>query len=131
MGAPDDFQIDVARLALAAARDHGFALAGGQALIAHGMIDRLTHDIDLFTDQDDGVQAAADIVATALRANGFTVNEVPNGDDLGEVFYGFEQNLIEFEIHRDDQAVRLQLVRFDRQRTPSSWTSARCSTWTT
>src|SRR5687767_9563041 len=98
MGAPDDFQIEVARLALAAARDHGFALAGGQALIAHGVVDRLTHDIDLFTDQDDGVQAAAGVVATALRANGLTVDDVPDGDDLGEVFYGFDQNMVEFEV---------------------------------
>jgi hypothetical protein len=39
----------VAAIALGAAAKHGFALGGGNALIAHGIIDRLTEDVDLFT----------------------------------------------------------------------------------
>jgi hypothetical protein len=50
MSAPGPFQVEVARLALAAAREHGFALAGGHALIAHGIVSRPTIDVDLFTD---------------------------------------------------------------------------------
>lgn len=37
----DPFQAEVARLALDVARRHGFALAGGHALIAHGVVSRL------------------------------------------------------------------------------------------
>ncbi|WFE40346.1 nucleotidyl transferase AbiEii/AbiGii toxin family protein [Micromonospora sp. WMMD998] len=55
---PDPFQHEVASLALAAAAGHGFALAGGQALIAHGIGARPTEDIDLFTDTDGGVTPA-------------------------------------------------------------------------
>jgi len=52
----------VAAVALAAAAEHGFALGGGNALLAHGVISRPTADVDLFTDQEHGVQAAADAV---------------------------------------------------------------------
>jgi Nucleotidyl transferase AbiEii toxin, Type IV TA system len=51
----DDFQAEVARIALAVAGPHGFALAGGGALVAHGIVSRATEDIDLFTNIDHGV----------------------------------------------------------------------------
>ncbi len=38
-------QREVAVIALRAAARHGFALAGGNALIAHGITDRPTDDI--------------------------------------------------------------------------------------
>ena len=38
----DELQREVAAVALHAAARHGFALAGGNALIAHGIIDRST-----------------------------------------------------------------------------------------
>ena len=48
-----------------------FALGGGNALIAHGIINRPTEDVDLFTNEDNGVQAAAGAVGDALRAAGY------------------------------------------------------------
>ena len=48
----------VASVALAAASRYGFALGGGNALIVHGVIDRFTQDVDLFTDDEHGVEAA-------------------------------------------------------------------------
>jgi len=51
----DPFQTQVARLALRAASRHGFALGGGHALIAYGIVSRPTEDVDLFTDEDGGV----------------------------------------------------------------------------
>jgi hypothetical protein len=66
-----DLHRRVAAVALAAAAEHGFALGGGNALLAHGIISRPTQDVDLFTDQEHGVQAAADAVQAALRRAGF------------------------------------------------------------
>ena len=61
-----DLHRQVAAVALAAARDHhGFALGGGNALLAHGVISRPTQDADLFTGQEHRVQAAADVVEAA------------------------------------------------------------------
>ncbi|MDQ1657316.1 MAG: hypothetical protein QOD41_2399, partial [Cryptosporangiaceae bacterium] len=82
--ANDPFQADVARLALAVSSQYGFALGGGQALIAHGIVDRVTEDIDLFTDQDQAVQEAANAVERALRQAGFEVARLPEVEDLGE-----------------------------------------------
>jgi microcompartment protein CcmL/EutN len=67
----NDLHRQVAAVALAAGAGHGFALGGGNALLAHGVISRPTQDVDLFTDQEHGVQAAADAVAAALRRAGF------------------------------------------------------------
>ncbi|MGI8535927.1 MAG: nucleotidyl transferase AbiEii/AbiGii toxin family protein [Mycobacteriales bacterium] len=45
------FKARVVELALAAAADQGFALAGGNALAAHGLLSRPTEDVDLSTPQ--------------------------------------------------------------------------------
>lgn len=63
----------VAVVALAAAAGYGFALGGGNALLAHGIISRPTQDLDLFTDREHGVEAAAEAVEAALRGAGFAV----------------------------------------------------------
>ena len=62
----DDLHRQVAAIALRAAEAHGFALGGGNALIAHGVISRLTHDVDLFSDQESGVAQASAAVETSL-----------------------------------------------------------------
>jgi len=114
----EEFQTRVARLALSVAREHGFALGGGHAFIAHGLVSRPTEDVDLFTDAEGAVQQAAQTVATALASAGLTVELVPETSELGEVFYGFGDDMVEFEVRHDEQVVRLQLVRFDRTRSP-------------
>ncbi|MER7991997.1 nucleotidyl transferase AbiEii/AbiGii toxin family protein [Micromonospora chalcea] len=116
--APDPFQHEVARIALAVAGRHGFALAGGQALIAHGIGARPTEDVDLFTDLDGGVTAAAELVHATLLDAGFQVETIAEPTELDDVFYGFEHDMTEFEVRRDDRTVRLQLVRFARSASP-------------
>jgi hypothetical protein len=112
----DEFQAEVARVALQSARRHGFALAGGNALAVHGVIVRPTEDIDLFTNREGDLQAATGAVVAALAKAGFTVALIE--DELGGLFEGFNQDMAELEVSRDDQAVRLQLVRFDRLHDP-------------
>jgi len=114
----EDFQTRVARLALWVAREHGFALGGGRAFIAHGLVSRPTEDVDLFSDAEGALQRAARKVADALVAAGLTVELVPETSELGEVFYGFGEEMVEFEVREDEEVVRLQLVRFDRRRSP-------------
>ncbi|MET9297760.1 hypothetical protein ABZX66_00405 [Micromonospora aurantiaca] len=83
--APDPFQHEVARIALAVAGRHGFALAGGQALIAHGIGARPTEDVDLFTDVDGGVTAAAGLVHATLLDAGFQVDTIAEPTELDDV----------------------------------------------
>jgi hypothetical protein len=83
-----DLHRRVAAAALSAAREHGFALGGGNALLAHGVISRPTQDVDLFTDQEDGVEAAAGAVEAALRAAGFEPERQDQAAGLADLFPG-------------------------------------------
>jgi hypothetical protein len=115
----DDLQRQVAAVALRAAARHGFALGGGNALIAHGIVDRPTEDVDLFTDKDDGVTAAAGAVEAALRAAGFQAERQDRLGDLAEVFYGLADGLAEWVVTAPDgRQTLLQLSRIDRDRRP-------------
>jgi hypothetical protein len=114
-----DFQREVATIALKVAAEHGFVLGGGNALILHGIVDRYTADVDLVTDRTKGVKAAAGAVADALRAAGFEAERQRRDGGLGEVFYGFEDGLVEWTVTAPDgQQTVLQIAHFDRNRSP-------------
>jgi len=118
--AVNELHRQVAEVALAAAAGHGFALGGGNALLAHGIISRPTQDVDLFTDQEHGVEAAAEAVETALRGAGFGVlrQEAEDGG-LADIFPDMGQGLAEWIITAADGAqMVLQLAYFGRTREP-------------
>jgi hypothetical protein len=109
----------VAAIALRAAAPHGFALAGGNALIAHGIIERATQDVDVFSDEQGGVQAAADAVEAALREAGFGTERLDQAGGLGDLFYGMGEALAEWIITGPGgEQMMLQLAHFDRARRP-------------
>lgn len=66
-------QREVTRIALSGAR--GFALAGSGAIREHGLIERPTEDVDLFTTSQDvaAFGAAVEQVRGRLRRSGFEV----------------------------------------------------------
>ncbi|MFT4164015.1 MAG: nucleotidyl transferase AbiEii/AbiGii toxin family protein [Microlunatus sp.] len=68
-------QRQVARIALA--RVQGFALAGSGAIREHGVTDRPTEDVDLFTASPDIVEfsTAVEAMTAQLQASGFTVDQ--------------------------------------------------------
>jgi Nucleotidyl transferase AbiEii toxin, Type IV TA system len=115
----DELHAAVAAIALGAAGRHGFALGGGNALIAHGVIDRPTEDVDLFTDEDDGVTAAAGAVEAALRAAGFGAERQDKTAGLADVFYGMGDGLAEWIVTGPGgRQMMLQMAYFDRDRRP-------------
>jgi Nucleotidyl transferase AbiEii toxin, Type IV TA system len=71
----DPFHARLARLALEVAADYGFCLAGGYAVQAHGFVDRVSKDVDLFTTNASVADfpAAQAAVVTALKAHGLAV----------------------------------------------------------
>ena len=71
----DAFQERLARAGLSSLVDYGFALAGGFALQAHGLVERMSEDVDLFTDRWDEVSfaAAVDVLCAAYRDLGLEV----------------------------------------------------------
>ena len=66
-------QREVARIALDSVE--GFALAGSGAIREHGVIDRPTEDVDLFTANadEDAFSVAVDHVTARLRSSGCEV----------------------------------------------------------
>lgn len=74
---PVEVQRRVTRIALAGIADAGFALAGSGAVREHGVIERPTEDVDLFTSTQDVEQFAAAVrrVVAVLRSSGFNVEE--------------------------------------------------------
>ncbi len=115
----DELQREVATVALRAAARHGFALAGGNALIAHGIVDRPTDDVDLFSNQEAGVSAAAQVVETALRAAGLQADRQDTAGGLADVFYGMGDGMAEWIITEPGgQQTMLQLAYFDRSHRP-------------
>ena len=75
---PVELQRQITRAALAALDEYDFALAGSGAIREHGFIDRLSHDVDLFTPfvSNDVFDAGIDTVRKALTRDGFTVDVV-------------------------------------------------------
>src|SRR5260370_30058708 len=95
---------EVAAIALRAAARYGFALGGGNALIAHGIIERPTQDVDVFSDEQGGVEAAADAVEAALRDAGFGAERRDKTGGLRDIFYGVGEGLAQWNSTRPARA---------------------------
>jgi hypothetical protein len=109
----------VATVALRVATRYGFALGGGNALIAHGLISRPTQDVDLFTNDEAGVGAAAASVEAALQAAGFAAEREDDADGVSDMFEGMDEGLAEWTVTAPDgQRMMLQMAYFDRTRQP-------------
>ena len=96
------FKVRVIELALGTAASHGFALAGGNALAAHGLLSRPTQDIDLFTPTPGGTGQVVDAVRAVLTADGYTVRLVRASVD---------GDFAELQVSRAGQSTQLDLGR--------------------
>jgi hypothetical protein len=115
----DELHRRVATIALRVANRYGFALGGGNALIAHGLITRPTQDVDLFTNEEAGVEAAAGSVEAALRNAGFETEREDAAASLSDMFEGMDEGLAEWTVTASDgQQIMLQMAYFDRTSQP-------------
>jgi len=69
----DPLHEQIARIAFALPEAGQAALAGGGAMLALGLVDRPTQDVDLFTPDPAEVTRLTDALAVALRAEGAQV----------------------------------------------------------
>jgi hypothetical protein len=71
----DPFHERLARVGLSAAEQYGFALAGGYAVQAAGILERPSEDVDLFTawERRADFAAAVDAVVNAYTEHGYAV----------------------------------------------------------
>ncbi|MFD6395572.1 nucleotidyl transferase AbiEii/AbiGii toxin family protein [Nocardia sp. NPDC060249] len=74
-------------IALSVAGDHGFALAGGYAIRAHGMGNRPSGDVDLFTDwhRRADFPGAVKAVVAALEEHGYVVTTAMTGETFARL----------------------------------------------
>ncbi len=115
----DDFHQAIAVIALQAAAEYGFVVAGGNALIKHGIVDRYTADIDLFSHREGAVQAAAAAVELALRAAGLHAERQDKSEGLADIWYAIGEGLAEWVITAPGgQQTILQMAYFGRSRKP-------------
>jgi hypothetical protein len=110
---------ELAAVALGAAARHGFALAGGNALIAHGVVNRFTADVDLFTDEEAGVAAAAEAVEGALVAAGFRAERRDKTGGLADIFPDIGEGMAEWIVTAPSgEQTMLQMAYFERDHRP-------------
>jgi hypothetical protein len=83
----DELQDRLVRVGLDVLADYGFALAGGYALQAHHLVDRMSEDVDLFTNRWDTNEfaRAVEAVAEAYRKEGIEVTVVRRADTFARL----------------------------------------------
>lgn len=86
----DPWHSVLARIGLAAVGRYGFALAGGYALAAHGLIDRPSEDLDLFTNhlEPDEFSAAVGAITEAFVQAGHPVDVVRRAELFARLLVG-------------------------------------------
>lgn len=81
-----DIQREVLGLFFSLPEAEGFVLAGGAALVASGLTDRPTQDVDLFGGPPAaGIAAAGDALETACAERGWTTERIHDGDTFRRV----------------------------------------------
>jgi hypothetical protein len=110
----------LARTALAAAGRYGAALAGGNALLAHQIIDRYTDDVDLFVPvEGPGFRAAVSAVEAALRDAGYQLAAVERFGRLESIVADIGDGLAEWDVTAPNgETTAVQVAFFDRLRDP-------------
>ncbi|WP_437773544.1 nucleotidyl transferase AbiEii/AbiGii toxin family protein [Arthrobacter sp. KNU40] len=101
----DDTQRVAAKIALAVLAADGFLLAGGQALIEHGITDRLSDDIDLFALHRRHTPAtfAASVqkMTAALKTAGYTVEITRQYEEFASITVGHDQEAVVIDLGLD------------------------------
>jgi hypothetical protein len=81
-----------------------------------GMVARPTEDVDLFAATDGAAAAAPFRQRCAPPASRSRRRE--SSAELADLFYGFDMDMREFHVRRDDHSLSLTLGRLDRQHSP-------------
>ena len=106
-----DFQREIIAIVVESTSHEQFALAGGAALIAKGLVDRRTQDLDFFAREAEAVGRVAGSVEEALQSVGMTTNRVIEAPSF-----------VRFEVSRGEERSELDLG-YDARMRPEELTS--------
>jgi hypothetical protein len=118
-------QREVARIVALLPEGEGFALAGGAALIARGIVDRGTRDLDFFSTVPDDVDRVLPVLEAALVDAGLEVERrqvapgfarliVRRGTDRTEVDLGSDARLLPAEDTPDGVLLASEELAIDK-----------------
>lgn len=100
----------VAEIALrAVGGKYEVALAGGNALMVHHVVNRHTEDVDLFVRRVGNVSAAASEIEAALRDAGYEPARIDQAAALGDIWEEAGEGLAEWEVTAPDGEHTMQL----------------------
>lgn len=91
------------------------SLAGGAALIVHGLVDRPTQDLDAFSGPDGDIPSIASSAVTAFEAAGYSVTDISDSEGLRTFLVARRRRKL---LGRPPQPVKVQIGR-DYQLLPS------------
>jgi len=94
----------IIRVALPAAQQYGFAIAGGHVLRLHGVIDRMSEDVDMFTNSVSTQEfaLARTAVIDALQADDLTVEiDERRGPQFARLFVSDHERTTKLELGYD------------------------------
>lgn len=102
----DDFQDRLVRVGLG---EYGFALAGGYALQAHRLVDRLSEDVDMFTNDQEPERftEAVAALADACRQQQLKVDIVRQADTFARLEVVAVQGARSGALRRSGRCARL------------------------
>jgi hypothetical protein len=112
----EELQRQIATIALrAVGSKYEVALAGGNALMVHHIVDRRTEDVDLFVRRVGNVPAAAAEIEAALEAAGYAAERIDESGGLGAIWDEAGTGLAEWEITAPDgeHTTQLQAAYFE------------------
>jgi hypothetical protein len=118
-------QREIARILASLPGAESFALAGGGALIARGLVDRRTRDLDFFSTAPEDVDRLLPAFERALRGDGLAVNRqrvapgfarlvVSRGSDRTEVDLASDARLLPVEVTRDGAVLSSRELAADK-----------------
>jgi len=124
----------IAKIALAAGARYGLALAGGYAVQAHGIGNRLSGDVDLFTtwQHHNEFPELTSAVVSALTAAGYRASVIMSGETFARLIVtdpldGREEKLELSADWRAHDPVQLDVGLSCTRTTPWPIRSAHCS----
>ena len=89
----------------------GFVLAGGAALVASGLTDRPTLDVDLFgSDRDVGISEAADALEAACVARGWSIEQIRDATTFRRIVVRRSQDELLVDIAIDSPPLGVPVI---------------------
>ena len=105
-----DLQIEVLRMFFSMPESDGFILAGGAGLVAVGLSERRTEDLDLFTSRVS-VEAAADALEAAMRSRAWQVVRIHEAPTFRRLAVNTEQGLdVLVDLARDSEPLEAATI---------------------